>query len=77
MTDLYYILETILLVAAPFVPVAAGVILRRKFPAAAEGAPPPTPGQKAGRLIGNLLLWCGIAGLLFIVIVVLNFKGKI
>jgi len=76
MTDLNYILETILLLAVPFVPVAIGVMLRRKFPRPAEGAAA-TGGQKAGRLAGNLLFWGGIAGIVFMVIVLLNFKGKI
>ena len=77
MIDLNYILEALLLLAAPFVPVAAGVLLRRKFAAAAEGGLPPTAAQKTGRLAGNILFWGGIAGILFVVIVVLNFKGKI
>jgi hypothetical protein len=78
MTDLNYILETLLLLAAPFVPVAAGIMLRRKFKPGPEGAAPPMTGaQKAGRLAGNILFWGGIAGLLFMVIVLLNFKGKI
>lgn len=79
MTDLGYILETILLLASPFVPVLIGVILRRKFPAAAaaEGAAPRTGAQKLGRLAGNLLFWGGLLGILFMVVVVLNFKGKL
>jgi len=77
MTDLKYIIETLLLLAVPLVPVAAGLILRRKFPAAAEGATPATGAQKAGRLAGNILFWGGLAGILFMVVVVLNFKGKI
>jgi hypothetical protein len=77
MTDLNYILETILLLALPFVPVAAGVILRRKFPAPAEGAAPLTAGQNAGRLAGNVLFWGGLAGILFMIVVVLNYKGKL
>ena len=81
MTDLNYILETILLLAIPVVPVAAGFILRRKFSGApaAEGAEPVplTPAQKAGRLAGNILFWGGIAGIVFMGIVLLNFKGKL
>lgn len=81
MTDLNFILEAALLLASPFVPVAIGVILRRKFrpAAAAEGAAPAprTGAQKMGLLAGNLLFWGGIAGLLFMIVVVLNFKGKI
>lgn len=78
MTDFAYILETILLLASPFVPVLIGAILRRKFPAAAaEGAAPRTGAQKLGRLAGNLLFWGGILGILFMVVVVLNFKGKL
>lgn len=73
MTDLSFILETILLLALPFAPVAVGVLLRRKFP----GTETMTGAQKAGRWAGNILLWGGIAGILFMVIVVLNFKGKI
>ncbi len=74
MTDLNVLLETILLLAVPFVPVAIGVMLRRKFK---PGAEPRTGAQKAGRWAGNILLWGGIAGILFMVIVLLNFKGKI
>jgi|GEM_PF-1475095 len=81
MTDLNVALETILLLASPFVPVAVGVMLRRKFrPApAAEGAEPApmTGSQKMGRLAGNILFWGGIAGLIFMVVVVLNYKGRI
>lgn len=79
MTDFGIILETILLLALPFVPIAVGVLLRRKFsPApAAEGAEPVplTAAQKAGRLAGTILLWGGVAGILFMIIVALNFKG--
>ncbi len=74
MTDLNYILETILLLAIPFVPVAIGVLLRRKF---RPGAEPMTRARKVGRWAGNILLWGGIAGLLFMIVVVLNYKGKI
>ena len=77
MTDLNYILETLLLLAAPLAPVAAGVILRRRFAAAAEGALPPTAAHKAGRLAGNILFWGGIAGILFMIAMVLHFKGKL
>lgn len=80
MTDFKHILETLLLLGLPLAPVAAGYILRRKFsPAAAEGAAPVpmTTAQKAGRLAGNILFWGGIAGILFMVIVVLNFTGRI
>jgi len=81
MTDLKYILETALLLASPFVPVAIGVLLRRKFrpEAAAEGASPvsPTATQKMWLLAGNILFWGGILGILFMIVVVLNFKGKI
>jgi hypothetical protein len=73
MTDLNVILETILLLASPFIPVAIGVMLRRKFP----GGEAMTGAQKAGRWAGNILLWGGILGILFMVIVLLNFKGKI
>ena len=77
MTDLRYILETILLLASPFVPVAIGSLLRGKFPAWVESAPPRTAAQKAGRLAGNLLFWGGIAGIIFMGIVALNFKGRL
>lgn len=78
MTDFGYILETILLLASPFVPVLIGYILRRKFPAAEGAAPAPRTGaQKLGRLAGNLLFWGGILGILFMIVVVLNFKGKL
>ena len=76
MTDLKYILETLLLLAIPVAPVAAGLVLRRKF-AAAESAPPMTGAHKAGRLAGNILFWGGLAGILFMIIVLLNFQGRI
>lgn len=74
MTDFTYILETILLLAIPFVPVVIGAMLRKKFPAVPPE--PPTGAQKLGRLAGNLLFWGGIAGILFMIVVLLNFKGK-
>lgn len=74
MTDLTYILETLLLLAVPFVPVAIGAILRKKFPA--EPPAPPTGAQKLARLAGNLLFWGGLAGILFMLAMVLHFKGK-
>ncbi|MDA8244791.1 MAG: hypothetical protein M0025_11835 [Elusimicrobia bacterium] len=81
MSDLSALLELVLLLGIPFVPVAAGVLLRRKFsPAPAEEGREPaplTPGQKAGRLAGTILLWGGILGILFMIIVALNFKGKL
>jgi len=75
MTDLSYLLETILLLAVPFVPVAIGAMLRKKFPATPEA--PATPAQKAGRLAGNILFWGGIAGLLFVLVLFLHFKGML
>jgi len=79
MKDLGVALEAILILSLPFFPMAAGIILRRKFapPAAAEGAEPVTMtgAQKAGRLAGNILLWSGILAALFMVIVAMNFKG--
>lgn len=81
MTDLGVILETALMLASPFIPIAIGAMLRRKFrpAAAAEGAAPSprTAAQKLGRLAGNILFWGGILGILFMIVVVLNFKGKI
>jgi len=80
MTDLGYLLEAILLLAVPFVPIAVGVLLRRKFsPAPVEGAeaPAPTGAQKAGRIIGAILIGVGAASILFMLIVLLNFKGYI
>lgn len=73
MTDLNYLLETILLLAAPVVPVVIGLLLRRKF-APVEGAER-TGAQKAGRLAGNILFWGGILGILFVIVLVLHFKG--
>ena len=79
MNDLSAILEILLLLGIPFVPIAVGVLLRRKFSPAlgAEGAAPApmTGAQKAGRLAGTLLLWAGVAGILFTIIVALNYKG--
>lgn len=82
MTDLNYILEAVLLLAAPLVPVIIGVMLRRKFRvriAAGEGTEPVprTGAQKLGRWAGNILFWGGILGIIFMIVVVLNFKGKI
>ncbi len=82
MTDLNYILEAVLLLAAPLVPVMVGHMLRRKFRqqiAPGEGTEPVpmTGAQKLGRWAGNLLFWGGILGILFMIVVVLNFKGKI
>lgn len=74
MTDLNALLETVLLLAIPFVPVAVGVLLRRKF---RPGTEPMTGARKAGRLAGNILFWGGIAGILFMVVVVLDYKGKL
>lgn len=73
MTDLNYLLETILLLAAPVVPVVIGVLLRRKF-APVEGAER-TGAQKAGRLAGNILFWGGLLGILFMFVLVLHYKG--
>ena len=81
MTDLGYLLEAILLLAVPFVPIAVGVLLRRKFspPPPDEGAQAaaPTGAQKAGRVIGAILIGVGAASILFMLIVLLNFKGYI
>lgn len=75
MTDLTYLLETLLLLAIPLAPVALGVMLRRKFPP--PGEEPVPAARKLGRLAGNILLWGGVAGILFMIVVALNFKGKI
>ena len=81
MTDFNVGFEAFLLLGVSFAPLVAGYILRRKFrPAAAEegAAPAPMTGaQKMGRLAGNILFWGGLLGLLFMIVVVLNFKGKI
>lgn len=77
MNDLSAILEIILLLGIPFVPIAVGVLLRRKFAPAGAGGAPLTTGQKLGRLAGSVLLWGGIAGIFFMIVVVLNFKGVI
>ena len=74
MNDLSAILETVLLLAIPFVPVAVGALLRRRFK---PGADSQTGAQRFGRLAGDILFWAGIAGILFMIVVVLNFKGKI
>ena len=74
MTDFKYLLETALLLASPFVPVAIGAMLRKKFPAA---EPAPTGARKTARLAGNILFWGGLLGILFMIVVVFNFKGKI
>lgn len=67
MTDLNYLIEAMLLLALPLAPVAAGMLLRKKYSQAG----------KAGRLAGSLLLWGGLSGVLFVIVVLLNFKGKI
>ena len=74
MSDAKVLIEAILLLAIPFVPVGAGYALRRKFRAGDE---PQTFAQKAARLAGSFLFWGGIAGVLFMIVVALNFKGKI
>lgn len=80
MSDLSVALELVLIVCAPLVPVAVGVMLRRHFtPApAAEGAEPlpPTGAQKAGRLIGSILIWCGVLAALAMLLLALHYKGK-
>jgi hypothetical protein len=79
--DFYYLIEMVLLCAIPFALIAAGVILRRRFPKPlpAEGQPsePESGGRKAARVLGTMLMWAGIFAVLFCVIVALNFKGII
>ena len=79
MNDLSVIIELILLLALPFVPIAVGVILRRKFspavPADREAAPLQGAGRRTGRFIGTFLLWSGILSLIFCGVVLLNYLG--
>ncbi|MDO8806397.1 MAG: hypothetical protein Q7R35_18455 [Elusimicrobiota bacterium] len=81
MIDLEVAIEALLLLGVSFAPLAAGIILRRKFrPADAAGsaaAAPVTGAQKMGRLAGNILFWGGILGILFMIVLFLHFKGKI
>lgn len=77
MSDLSVILELALMLCAPAVPIAVGVMLRRKFaPQAAEGQEP-QGGSKAGRLVGTLLVWAGGLGYALMIVFALNFKGKL
>jgi hypothetical protein len=76
MTDLSVILELLLLLAVPFMPVAAGILLRRKFPLP-DGGAEPGRGVKAWRLTGNILFWCGILAIILELVFILNYKGVI
>lgn len=77
MSDLSVILEMILILCLPAIPIAVGVLLRRKFaPQATEGGEP-QGGSKGGRLAGTLLVWAGVIGYALMGIFALNFKGKI
>ncbi|MDD2805861.1 MAG: hypothetical protein PHV33_09920 [Elusimicrobiales bacterium] len=80
MNDLAALLPILLALAITAGPIAAGLALRRKFsPArAAEGGQEPlTGGQKTARLIGTILLWCGILAGLLMIVFALNFKGML
>lgn len=74
-TDVYYLIEMLLICAIPFALMAAGIIMRRKFKPAAGGPPVPDAAGKTGRFIGTFLLWAGILALLFCAIVLLNYRG--
>ena len=78
-TDIYYLIETVLLCAIPFALMAAGILLRRKFtpaaPAESGEAPQQTGGRRAARFLGTFLLWSGILSLIFCGIVLLNYLG--
>lgn len=66
MNDLDAILPILLALAITAGPIAAGIVLRRKFP----------PARKTGRLIGTILLWCGIIAGLMMMAFALHYKGK-
>jgi hypothetical protein len=59
--DIAYLLEMALIIALPFTPILAGIILRRR----------------GFRRLGAVLIGAGILAVLFCVLVVLNFKGVI
>ncbi|OGR79340.1 MAG: hypothetical protein A2X32_10425 [Elusimicrobia bacterium GWC2_64_44] len=65
MNDLDALLPILLALAITAGPIAAGIALRRKF----------SPDQKTGRLIGTLLLWCGIIAGLLMMVFALHYKG--
>lgn len=76
MSDIKALLEVLLLAAIPLMPVIAGRLLLKRFPKTEAGAEP-VPGARAGRLIGNILFWCGILAILMILVFILNYKGVI
>jgi hypothetical protein len=76
MSDIKALLELLLLAAVPLLPIVAGRLLLRKFPKTEAGQAPPA-GARAGRLIGNILFWCGILAVLLMLLFVLNYKGFI
>jgi hypothetical protein len=59
------LLPILLALAITLGPIGAGLALRRKF----------SPAQKTGRLIGTLLLWCGIIAGLLMLLFALHYKG--
>jgi hypothetical protein len=75
-SDLKALLEVLLLAAIPVMPVIAGRLLLKRFPKTEAGAEP-VPGERAGRLIGNFLFWCGILAILLVLVFILNYKGVI
>ncbi|KAF0124382.1 MAG: hypothetical protein FD189_2453 [Elusimicrobia bacterium] len=76
MSDIKALLEVLLLAAIPLLPIIAGRLLLKRFPKTEAGAEP-VPGTRAGRLIGNILFWCGILAILMILVFILNYKGVI
>ena len=71
LTDIYYLMELILLLAIPFVPIAIGILLRRRYKPSEEN--PNT--QKTNYILASILFYSGLVALIFCLIVALNFAG--
>ena len=69
--DIYYLMELILLIAIPFVPIAIGILLRRRYKPSEKNA----NGQKTKYILASILFYSGILALVFCFIIALNFAG--
>ncbi|MCK5357295.1 MAG: hypothetical protein KAJ48_02770 [Elusimicrobiales bacterium] len=70
-TDIHYLMELIFLIAIPFVPIAIGILLRRKYHPSKENV----SSQKGMYILASILFYSGILALIFCFIIVLNFAG--
>ena len=70
-TDIYYLMELILLIAIPFVPIAIGILLRRKYHPSKKNV----SSQKGMYILASILFYSGILALIFCFILALNFAG--